>query len=281
MINGIISVIKPPGISSHDVVSRSRKILDTRKIGHAGTLDPGAAGVMVLGVGKGTRLLEYVQDYQKLYRAEIKFGFETASGDLYGEVIGRKEVKSLNKDEWQKLLKSFNGEQLQTPPMTSAIKKDGVRLYKLARKGQSVEREKRHIVIYSIDLVEVYNEKILIDVKCSSGTYIRVLCEDIARKSSNLGVMSFLLRKAIGPFNLENSNGLNDSIELKPMSKAVESMKSLILEKDQLDDIKHGRALQSDKVFGDEYIALLSKEEQLVAIGYYENEFIKPKKVFI
>lgn len=281
MINGIISVIKPPGISSHDVVARSRKILNTRKIGHAGTLDPGAAGVIVLGVGKGTRLLEYIQGYKKLYRAEIKFGFETTSGDLFGEIIEKQEVKTLSKDEWQKLLKSFIGEQLQMPPMTSAIKKDGVRLYKLARKGQSVEREKRHIIIYSIDLVEVYNEKIIIDVKCSSGTYIRVLCEDIARKSNNLGVMSFLLRKEVGPFNLDNSNFLDENIALKPMNKAVESMKSLILDNEQLNDIKHGRAIPSDNKFGDDYIALLSKEDNLVAIGYYENEFIKPKKVFI
>lgn len=280
LINGIISIIKPPGISSHDVVSRVRKILNTRKIGHAGTLDPGAAGVMVLGVNKGTRLLEYIQSYKKVYRAEITLGFETESGDLFSEIVNNKKVKSLTEEQWKELLNSFIGKQKQIPPMTSAIKVDGVRLYKLARKGESVEREKRSIEIYSVDLVKAFDEKIIIDVMCSSGTYVRVLCEDIARKSDNYGVMSFLLRKSVGPFSLDDSNMLDEHIELKPMSTAVASMEKLILEDNQLEDIKHGRTLPSDKKFSDN-IALLSKEKQLVAIAYYEDELIKPKKVFI
>ncbi|MFP4456316.1 MAG: tRNA pseudouridine(55) synthase TruB [Clostridia bacterium] len=280
MINGIVSIIKPPGISSHDVVSRVRKKLNTRKVGHAGTLDPGAAGVMVLGVNKGTRLLEYVQNYKKVYRAEITLGYETETGDLFSEITKQKQIESLTEEQWKDLLNSFIGKQLQTPPMTSAIKMDGVRLYELARKGESVEREKRSIEIFSIKLVELLKESIIIDVMCSSGTYVRVLCEDIARKSNNYGVMSFLLRKSIGPFSLDNSNMLDENIEIKPMSQAVEPMESLILEEKQLEDIKHGRALPSEKKFNDN-IALISKESELVAIAYYENELIKPKKVFI
>ncbi len=280
MINGIVSIIKPPGISSHDVVSRVRKKLNTRKVGHAGTLDPGAAGVMVLGVNKGTRLLEYVQNYKKVYRAEITLGYETETGDLFSEITKQKQIESLTEEQWKDLLNSFIGKQLQTPPMTSAIKMDGVRLYELARKGESVEREKRSIEIFSIKLVELLKESIIIDVMCSSGTYVRVLCEDIARKSNNYGVMSFLLRKSIGPFSLDNSNMLDENIEIKPMSQAVEPMESLILEEKQLEDIRHGRALPSEKKFNDN-IALISKESELVAIAYYENELIKPKKVFI
>jgi len=282
LTNGVISIIKPPGVSSHDVVAKTRKKLNTRKVGHAGTLDPGASGVIVLGVGKGTKLLEYVQDYKKTYRAEITFGFETESGDLFGNVINTKEIKSVSDKSWESILKQFLGKQMQTPPMTSALKRDGVRLYKLARTGLEVKRDQREIEIFSIDLVSSSKNKIMLDIECSSGTYIRVLCEDIAKKSGNIGVMSFLLRTEIGPFNLNNSSLLTDNLTLQPMRLAVNDMPKLILDDNQLKDIKHGRFIDINYNFKEnEIVALLDEKNDLVAISYYNQGQIKPKKVFI
>jgi len=282
LTNGVISVVKPPGISSHDVVSRVRKILDTRKVGHAGTLDPGASGVIVLGVGKGTRLLEYIQNYKKTYRGEIQLGFQTSSGDLFGETIDKKPIKQLNDKSWNNILAQFIGVQQQTPPMTSALKKDGIRLYKLARNGLEIKRDKREIEIFSIDLVRNLGDRIIIDVECSSGTYIRVLCEDIAKKSGNIGTMSFLLRTKIGPFSLNNSFLLNEELKLQSMKLAVLNMNILRLNSLQYDDIKHGRYINPTKEYKDnELVALVSEDDNLVAIAYYDKNQLKPKKVFI
>ncbi len=279
-MDGIISIIKPPGLSSHDVVSWARKQLNTRKIGHSGTLDPGAAGILVLGVGKGTKLLEYIQSTKKTYRAEIILGFETDTGDMFGEKIDSKEVNLLSQNEWDSVLSSFVGDKKQLPPMTSALKKDGVPLYKLARSGKDIERELRNISIFDITLVDIYQNKILFDVTCSKGTYIRVLCQDIARLCNNVGTMSFLLRTAVGPFNIENSNTMNESVDLLPLNLAIEHLYQVELNEEQVIDIKHGRLVHtnlSDK----DIVALIDSKESLIAIAYIKNGYIHPRKVFI
>jgi tRNA pseudouridine55 synthase len=279
-VDGIISIIKPPGLSSHDVVSWARKQLNTRKIGHSGTLDPGAAGILVLGVGKGTKLLEYIQSTKKTYRAEIILGFETDTGDMFGEKIDSKEVNLLSQNEWDSVLSSFVGDKKQLPPMTSALKKDGVPLYKLARSGKDIERELRNISIFDITLVDIYQNKILFDVTCSKGTYIRVLCQDIARLCNNVGTMSFLLRTAVGPFNIENSNTMNESVDLLPLNLAIEHLYQVELNEEQVIDIKHGRLVHtnlSDK----DIVALIDSKESLIAIAYIKNGYIHPRKVFI
>lgn len=281
-MNGLVSIIKPPGISSHDVVAKARRILNTRKIGHSGTLDPGAAGVLVLGVGQGTKLLEYVQNSRKIYRAEILLGKETDSGDMFGELLGECEVKDFNAQQWQSILNEFLGTQEQIPPMTSALKKDGVRLYTLARKGLVVERATRLVEIHAINLVKILNQRIIFDVECSSGTYIRVLCQDIAKKAGSCGVMSFLIRKSIGSFELKRSNLLSENIEIKPMIEAVDFMHKIKLDDKQLCDIKHGRFISSREKFEDnENLALINDKGCLVAIAMYSNDLIKPKKVFM
>jgi tRNA pseudouridine55 synthase len=210
MLEGIFNVLKPPGMTSHDVVATLRKILNMKKIGHSGTLDPMAAGVLPVFVGKATRFLEYAVAESKTYRAEITFGIKTTTGDAEGDIIATSPVKELDKETIEACFQSFLGATQQIPPMYSAISYKGQKLYKLARKGIEVERQPRDIYIYKLDLVSYDKATLLMDVVCSKGTFIRTLTEDIASKLGMAGTMSFLLRRQVGNFNLENAHTLEE-----------------------------------------------------------------------
>ena len=179
---GIFNVLKPPGMTSHDVVGAMRKILQMKKIGHAGTLDPMAAGVLPVFTGQATRFLEYAAHDRKTYRAELTFGFRTDTGDLEGKVLAESPVRDLDLAELKETLQSFVGEGMQVPPMYSAISVGGKKLYKLARQGIVVEREPRPITIHDLSLLTYRKKTLLFEVTCSKGTFIRTLCEDIAQK---------------------------------------------------------------------------------------------------
>lgn len=205
-MDGILNVYKPKGITSHDVVSRLRKILKTKKIGHAGTLDPNAEGVLPVCVGKATKVVEYLIDKDKKYRAELMLGITTDTQDITGQILEQKEVK------WDKELiidkiNSFIGEIEQIPPMYSAIKIDGKKLYELARMGKTIEREKRKVIIYQINIITFNqeNKKVMFDVSCSKGTYIRTLCNDIGAALGCGGCMGDLVRLKSGTFEIDHS----------------------------------------------------------------------------
>lgn len=215
MINGIINVYKEKGYTSHDVVAKMRGILKQKKIGHTGTLDPDAEGVLPVCLGNGTKLCDMLTDHDKTYEAVLKLGMITDTQDITGTVIGEKEVKS-NPNEVQEAILSFIGEYNQIPPMYSAIKVNGKRLYELARAGKEIERESRKVWIHNITILD-YNEeekeaRILVD--CSKGTYIRTLCHDIGEKLSCGGCMKSLLRTKVGMFAIDNSLPLNKIQEL-------------------------------------------------------------------
>ena len=205
-MDGIFNVLKPPGMTSHDVVGAMRKILQMKKIGHAGTLDPMAAGVLPVFTGQATRFLEYAAHDRKTYRAELTFGFRTDTGDLEGKVLAESPVRDLDLAELKETLQSFVGEGMQVPPMYSAISVGGKKLYKLARQGIVVEREPRPITIHDLSLLTYRKKTLLFEVTCSKGTFIRTLCEDIAKKLAMEGTMSFLLRTKVGDFTLENAH---------------------------------------------------------------------------
>ena len=210
MTAGIINVLKPCGMTSHDVISFLRRVLNTKKIGHAGTLDPDAAGVLPVFVGGATRLLEYAMEDGKSYRAEITFGVKTDTGDDSGAMLEKSALPNCTAEEFAAVLKEFTGAQQQLPPMYSALKLNGQPLYKLARQGIEVERKAREIFIYRLELISFNPHKAVVDVECSKGTYIRTLLEDICAKLGVCGTMSFLLRTAAGGFKIEDAATLQE-----------------------------------------------------------------------
>lgn len=212
-MDGILIVNKPKNCTSHDVVYKVKKITN-QKVGHTGTLDPMATGVLPLLIGKGTLCSKYLIEHDKIYKATIQLGKKTTTADQEGEVIEKQEIanNALEPQYVTKRLKEFLGKQIQTPPMYSAIKVNGKKLYEYARKGQNVEVPKREIEIYEIELLNIdkQNKKIEYKVHCSKGTYIRSLCEDIAEKLGTIGYMAELERLKVGKFILKNAVSIDD-----------------------------------------------------------------------
>lgn len=185
-MDGVLVINKPKGFTSHDVVNVARKTLNTRKIGHTGTLDPNATGVLPILVGTATKISKYLIEHNKTYVATIKLGEKTDTGDIEGNIIGQDEnCPNFSYKEIEGVLKTFLGKQKQIPPIYSAIKINGKKAYEYARSGQVLELEARDIEIYKIELINAQEKEITFEVSCSKGTYIRTLCEDIAKKLRN------------------------------------------------------------------------------------------------
>ena len=204
---GIIVIQKEKGFTSHDVVARLRGILHMKKIGHTGTLDPDAAGVLPVALGKGTKLVDLLTDKEKTYEAVLHLGITTDTQDMSGTVLEEKPV-SVTEEQVREVLKSFVGEQMQVPPMYSALKVNGKKLYELAREGRTVERKARPVCFYEIEPLEMNLPLVKIRVTCSKGTYIRTLCNDIGEKLGCGGCMEELLRSKVGRYTLEESHTL-------------------------------------------------------------------------
>ena len=211
---GIIVIHKEKGFTSHDVVAKLRGILHMKKIGHTGTLDPDATGVLPVALGKGTKLVDLLTDKEKTYEAVLHLGIDTDTQDMSGTVLEEKPV-NVTEEEVRKVLKSFVGEQLQVPPMYSALKVNGKKLYELAREGKTVERKARPVCFYEIEPLEFHLPLVKIRVTCSKGTYIRTLCHDIGEKLGCGGCMEELLRTRSGNFVWE------DSMTLAQVEEAV------------------------------------------------------------
>lgn len=205
-MDGIIVINKPKGCTSHDIVYKVKKILK-EKVGHTGTLDPNATGVLPLLIGEGTKLSKYLIEHDKIYKATIFLGKETTTLDVEGDVIKEKKVdfQKLTFENVNEVLNSFLGKQEQIPPIYSAIKVNGKKLYDYARNGQEVEIKPRTIEIYDIKLDSITENRITYTVKCSKGTYIRTLCKDIAEKLDTVGYMEDLQRQEVGMFNIKDS----------------------------------------------------------------------------
>ena len=215
-MDGVINIYKERGFTSHDVVAVVRKTLNTKKAGHTGTLDPDAEGVLPVCVGQATKLADYIMAERKSYRAEITFGAETTTQDASGEVIEKYDFR-FDENALRNVLKEFIGPRRQLPPMYSAIKVNGKKLYELAREGKEIERKAREIEIYDIRIVDIFPpDRAVIDVDCSKGTYIRTLCSDIGKKLGWGAYMSSLTRTASGRFLIEDAVKLD---ELKEIAK--------------------------------------------------------------
>lgn len=230
-MNGVINFYKPSGMTSHDAVYFFRRLLKIKRIGHTGTLDPNATGVLPICIGKATRISEYLLDVDKEYIGELTLGSSTDTLDSDGIINNTSNIK-VTKEDIITSFSKFKGMITQTPPMYSAIKINGKKLYELAREGIEVERKSRDVNIYKLDIMNIKNnEKIFFYTKCSKGTYIRTLCDDIGRDLGTYGHMSYLIRVGVGNFKLESAYSMD---YLKSLSK--EEIESLIIPMDKAID---------------------------------------------
>ncbi len=285
-------------MTSFDVVAYLKRLLKEKKVGHAGTLDPGAAGVLPICIGKATKSIEYIMDMEKVYRAELILGVFTDTQDSFGNVISVKDV-SVSKDEILNTVKSFIGEIYQTPPMYSALKVGGRRLYELAREGKNIERKPRNVFIHSIDIIKIDKCKVLFDVTCSKGTYIRTLCSDIGDNLGCGGHMSFLIRKRTGIFDIQSAITLEEILKanndgriseiLLNVDEVFKEYKSLHLDEDSEKKFKNGRYVCINNIDNinenDLLIRVYNEKNDFLALGKaIEKEgrlYLKSKKMFI
>ncbi len=302
-MDGILIIDKPAGITSHDVVSRVRRILHTKRVGHTGTLDPFATGVMVILVGQATRLAQFLDKDQKEYEAVIRFGVETDTGDLTGSRIADCGLDNeaiselLASTEWDTVLDALRGEIEQVPPMYSAKKIDGKKLYEHARKGETVERKAVKVKIHKLEKIDESairspQSEIRICVACSAGTYIRTLAQDIGRSVGIGAHLTELRRTAAGKFTIGQSltfdqlAALDDpKSALKPMQDAVSHLSTFELPGDRVAQTHNGLSTRfPDSNFVDgESIQMLDPFGQLVAIGSFDasEKIILPKVVLV
>lgn len=210
-MNGILLINKPKEYTSHDIVAIVKK-MTKEKVGHTGTLDPNATGVLPLLIGKATGLSKYLINHDKIYIATLKLGIKTDTADGEGKIIEKRDVQNLSKETIEKALKNIVGKQEQIPPMYSAIKVNGKKLYEYARSGKTVEIKPRQIEIYSTKLLNIDTKEaeIVFDISCSKGTYIRTICENLAEKLNTVGYMKELQRVQVGEFNINNSTNIED-----------------------------------------------------------------------
>ena len=238
-MNGILNIFKPRGMTSHDVVNILRRKTGIKRIGHTGTLDPMATGVLPICIGKATRVSEYLLNLDKEYIADISLGSKTDTLDAEGQVLETSK-KEVTRDEIVQVVMSYLGEIKQVPPMYSALKQDGKKLYELAREGKVVERPARDVTIYDIEILNIVDNRLITyRVKCSRGTYIRTLCDDIGEDLGTFGHMSYLMRSQAGSFTIEDTYSLDyiDKLELEelkeliiPMDKALDHMEDFHME---------------------------------------------------
>jgi len=232
-MDGVISIFKNTGMTSFDVVRIIKKVSGTKKVGHTGTLDPEASGVLPVCIGKGTKIIDYIMNSDKVYEVEFKLGIKTTTYDLEGEIIEENDPSNINNEEILKTINSFKGEYSQVPPMYSALKQNGVRLYELARKGIEVEREGRLVKIYNIEDIKVDNPNISMKVTCSKGTYIRSLCYDIGEALGVGAAMTKLKRTKTSKFSEEQSINISD-INLDNINKFIISIEEALDAYDKL-----------------------------------------------
>ena len=244
--SGFIVVDKEPGWTSHDVVARARKKLNTRKVGHSGTLDPPATGILILGVGRATRLLKFITDLPKRYTATMVLGTETTTLDAEGEITNVQSDIGVSLENLQQVATQFVGAILQTPPMVSAVKVDGKRLYEIAREGREIERKPRSVHVHHISIEHTSEKDIYkIHVTCGSGTYIRSLVSDIAQAAGTIAHVGSLRRNSIGSFNDSDANTIEE-IEVIRMESGLRDYSQIVVNEEDAALIRVGNVFQKN-----------------------------------
>jgi tRNA pseudouridine55 synthase len=292
MNSGLLLVDKPEGPTSAYVVERVKRILGAKKVGHLGTLDPFASGLLPLGIDDGTKIAEIFLTAQKSYRGVIALGVETDTQDSTGKVIETREVPALADAELEKLRQAFTGTLMQTPPMFSALKKDGVRLYRLARKGQTVDRAPREIKVESLRLWTQGAAEIGFEVTCSKGTYIRTLAADMGQSLGCGAHLKTLRRLTCGHLSVENAISLDDienakargEVPLLSLNEALSQFRAVSLDSYGVSTLRMGRqevlaGLGAPKE-GEKIVRLLDPEKNLVALANWNDEAGKRWRLF-
>lgn len=267
MIDGIVLVNKPVGLTSFAVVKKIGKNLKADKVGHCGTLDPFATGLLIVTVNNATKIARFIEAQNKKYIATLKLGIKTDSGDVTGKVIKKLKPPKFEVIQLNDVIKSFVGKQTQIPPMHSAIKVDGQKLYELARKGKTIDRAPRPIEIFDMKLIKYKGNTLIFKVECSKGTYIRTLGEDLAKRLGCVGHLVELERVAIGEFELDDAkiiDKITDENDLIPIGSALKSMSKHIASKEEFSLVKNGSPLSLD--YEDEFVLLISQDSKPLAI---------------
>ena len=285
MLDGIIILNKQKGCTSHDIVAKTKRLLK-EKVGHTGTLDPNATGVLPLLVGQGTKLSKYIIEHDKEYIATLKLGEKRDTADSEGAIIEERQIdySVLQKENVEKILQSFIGKQEQIPPMYSAIKINGKKLYEYARKNEKIELEPRHIEIYKMDLIDIIKDTIIFKVQCSKGTYIRSLCEDIAKRLNTVGYMQDLERSRVGKFDIKDSitiEELEQNIEdsefinqhFITIEKYFKDKESIKLDEKRLSLFLNGVKLTHNLT--DDMYKIYDENNKFVGIGSVKNNLLK------
>ena len=271
-LHGLLNIDKPPGVTSRSVVNQIQQLVRPAKIGHAGTLDPLATGVLVLGIGAATRLLQYVQRMPKQYRATFLLGRSSPTEDVEGDVTLQTDAPRPSAEAIRSAARELTGTLLQRPPAYSALKVRGRRAYDLARRGERVELEPRRVNVYRIEVVRYEYPELELRIDCGHGTYVRSLGRDLAERLGTQAVMSALVRTAVGCFQLEEAIAPDRldraSIEahLRPLRSAVEALPTVRLSDAEVAAIRNGRTIRRAELSGEEPVAAVDAAGTLVAI---------------
>lgn len=290
-MDGVIVIDKPIGKTSHDMVYFVRRLLSIKKVGHTGTLDPDASGVLPICIGKGTKAADMLTASDKAYRAQLVFGMTTDTLDASGEILTEQPVNA-SREEIENAIMGFIGEIEQIPPMFSAVKQDGKKLYELARKGVTVERKKRRVKIHSIEIkeIDVENYTAKIEVYCSKGTYIRTLCEDIGMKLGCGAYMNSLVRIKSAGFTLEDAYSAECLSEMKengtlssvivPTDKLFEKYRAVYLEQFLADKAKNGVKIRRKGLEEGKIYRIYAENGEFLCLSRYTDGALVLEKAF-
>ena len=291
-MNGVLNIFKPKGMSSFDAVRVVKKVAGTGKVGHTGTLDPEATGVLPICIGKATKIIDYIMDSEKVYEVTLKLGIRTTTYDLEGEVLEERDPSHLTEEEILNAINSFKGEYSQIPPMYSALKQNGVRLYELARKVIEVERKGRLVNIYNLEDIKINNPYISMKVTCSKGTYIRSLCYDIGEKLGVFATMTQLNRAKTSVFSQEKSININELTKenindyILSMEEALEKYDKIIVNKKYVKLLVNGVRVADgrftkDKVINNKLYRVYDDENNFIGLGERNDAGFKIEKLLI
>lgn len=291
-MNGVLNIFKPKGMSSFDAVRVVKKVAGTGKVGHTGTLDPEATGVLPICIGKATKIIDCIMDSEKVYEVTLKLGIRTTTYDLEGEVLEERDPSHLTEEEILNAINSFKGEYSQIPPMYSALKQNGVRLYELARKGIEVERKGRLVNIYNLEDIKINNPYISMKVTCSKGTYIRSLCYDIGEKLGVFATMTQLNRAKTSVFSQEKSININELTKenindyILSMEEALEKYDKIIVNKKYVKLLVNGVRVADgrftkDKVINNKLYRVYDDENNFIGLGERNDAGFKIEKLLI
>lgn len=278
MMDGILLLNKEIGWSSFNAINKAKRLINASKVGHSGTLDPFADGLLVVTVNKATKVNQFIEAQDKEYIATLKLGVKTSTLDIEGEVIATKEVPSLNEEIIINALNNFKGKIKQVPPMYSAIKVNGQRLYDLARQGIEVERKEREVEIFDIKLVSFNNEEITFSVSCSKGTYIRTLAESISEELNTYGHLIRLTRTRVGNFHLKDAYKLSelDNFTLMSIKDALTNFYKIKLNDEEIIKVKNGIKFKFE--CNENEVLIVDKDDNPIAIYEKDNGIYRSKR---